>query len=454
VRRRPSAWPASWKRHDAPLGFDQREAAPRRAHQRAVHGGVEVGRDDGGAGVARGQRRGVVDQVREVRARHALGARREFGQVHLGRQRLAAGVQGEDRLPLHQRGAAHMHAAVEAAGAEQRGIQVLRQVGRGQQDDAVPAVEAVEAGQQLGNRLRVLPVAAGAAGHAGRGQGVDLVEEQDAGGVAARLLEQAADAHGADADEHLGELRAGGVQEGHAGLARQRGGEARLAVAGRAVEQDAAAGGGADGREARGLAQVGDDVGQFRLRLLLARDVGEGPRAGRELARAVAHAAHLPRIDAGEGEQRQEAEQGGDGGQPFRGRRLVADGGAGRGDGPHGLPGDRRLHLPQRAVAERDDGARLAHQHLRHLLPGKRRGVLAEGHGRRGRRGQPRMQREAEGDKGAEAEGGGEARQEARPRAGPEPEAAQAGGFRRAHRWILGSSARIFPAAPRLDTES
>src|SRR3712207_2339475 len=56
-------------------------------------------------------------------------------------------------------------------------------------------VQAVHASEELGHGLRVLAVVARAAGDARLGQGVDLVEEEDAGRGRARVLEQAAHAH-------------------------------------------------------------------------------------------------------------------------------------------------------------------------------------------------------------------------------------------------------------------
>src|SRR2546423_1073578 len=67
--------------------------------------------------------------------------------------------------------------------------------------------------------------------------GVDLVHEDDARGVLLGLLEEVADARGADADEHLDEVGARDREERHAGLARDGAGQQRLTCARRAVEQ-------------------------------------------------------------------------------------------------------------------------------------------------------------------------------------------------------------------------
>ena len=89
--------------------------------------------------------------------------------------------------------------------------------------------------EQLVQRLLLLVVAAAAGiGAAGAAERVELVDEDDAGRLLARLLEQVAHPRGADADEHLDEFRAVDREERHAGLARDGARQQRLAGAGRA----------------------------------------------------------------------------------------------------------------------------------------------------------------------------------------------------------------------------
>ena len=108
---------------------------------------------------------------------------------------------------------------------------------------------------------------------------VDLVDEDDRPAHPACLLEQVADAAGADADEHLHEVGAGDRQEPDAGLAGDGAGEQRLAGAGRTDEQDALGDAGADLAEPLGHPQEVDDLGDLLLDARVAGDVGE--RGGR-----------------------------------------------------------------------------------------------------------------------------------------------------------------------------
>src|SRR5207344_1742980 len=93
--------------------------------------------------------------------------------------------------------------------------------------------------EQLVQRLLALVVTAAEAGAAVAADRVDLVHEDDAGARLLRLLEEVAHTGGADADEHLDEVRAGDGEEGDTGFTGDRAREQRLTGAGRPIEQDA-----------------------------------------------------------------------------------------------------------------------------------------------------------------------------------------------------------------------
>ncbi len=124
-------------------------------------------------------------------------------------------------------------------GPEEGAVEDVGAVGRGDEDDALVRVEAVHLDEELVERLLALVVAAAEAGAALAADGVDLVDEDEAGGVLLALVEEVADARGADADEHLDEVRAADGEEGHVGLAGHGPGEEGLARARGADEEDA-----------------------------------------------------------------------------------------------------------------------------------------------------------------------------------------------------------------------
>ena len=147
--------------------------------------------------------------------------------------------------------------AVEAAGAAEGGIDVPGGVGGGEDQDAfVGGGDAVEFGEEL-----VDEVAAGAGAHvgAGGGEGVDLVEEEDAGAVAAGLLEEFVEVFFGVAEPHVEHVVDADGEEAGVDFAGGGAGEVGFAAAGRAVHEDASAGGFAVGLVEFGVLERVDD---------------------------------------------------------------------------------------------------------------------------------------------------------------------------------------------------
>ena len=178
-------------------------------------------------------------------------------------------------MPALEVGRLDRDLAVEAARAQQRRVEDVGPVGGRDEDDVGLDVEAVHLDQQLVERLLALVVAAAQTGAAVPSDGVDLVDEDDRRGVLLGLLEQVADAAGADTDEHLDEVGAGDRVERHAGLAGDGTRQQRLAGAGRPVQQDALGDLRADGLELGRLLQELLDLLELLDGLVGAGDVGE-----------------------------------------------------------------------------------------------------------------------------------------------------------------------------------
>ncbi len=95
----------------------------------------------------------------------------------------------------------------------------VRAVGGSDNDDAVVDLEAVHLDQQLVQGLLALVVATAQAGTAVAADGIDLVDEDNAGRLLLGLVEHVAHTGGAHADEHLDEVRTGDREEGDFRLA-------------------------------------------------------------------------------------------------------------------------------------------------------------------------------------------------------------------------------------------
>ena len=160
-------------------------------------------------------------------------------------------------------------------GPQERRVEDVGAVGGGDDDHVGVRVEAVHLDEDLVEGLLALVVAATEAGAALAADRVDLVDEDDARRVALGLVEQVADAAGADADEHLDELGAGDAEERHAGLTGDGACHQRLAGAGRPDQQDAARDAGAERVELLRVLEELDDFLELRLGLIDAGHVVE-----------------------------------------------------------------------------------------------------------------------------------------------------------------------------------
>ena len=229
-------------------------------------------------------------------------------------ERLAAAVHLEDALAALEVGGVDADLAVEAAGAQQRGVEDVGAVRRRDDDDVHLRVEAVHLDEHLVERLLALVVTAAHAGAAVAADGVDLVDEDDRRGGLLGLVEQVAHAARADADEHLDEVRARDRVERHARLAGDRAGEERLAGSGRAVQQHALRDARADRLEPRGVLQEVLDLLHLLDGLVGAGDVLEGDLRhllGDELRARLAelHDLAAAALGAREQEPEEQAEQ-------------------------------------------------------------------------------------------------------------------------------------------------
>jgi hypothetical protein len=131
-------------------------------------------------------------------------------------------VDRENRFAALDVGPVENHLAVEPPRPQQGRVEDVGPVSGGDHDQVGRAVETVHLDQDLVEGLLALVVAAAQARAALAADGVDLVDEDDAGGVALGLLEEVAHPAGPHPDEHLDELGAGNAEEGDPGLAGHR----------------------------------------------------------------------------------------------------------------------------------------------------------------------------------------------------------------------------------------
>ena len=172
-------------------------------------------------------------------------------------------------------GQSHHHAAVKAAGAQQRGIEHVRAVGRGDENHAIVRLESVHLDEQLVQCLLALVVSAAEACATVTAHSIDFVDEDDAGRVLLALFKQVANAACANADKHFNEVGTGDGEERHIGFAGNRTGQQGLAGSRRSDEQHALGNASAELLELLRLAQVFDDLFQLFLGFIHAGHIFE-----------------------------------------------------------------------------------------------------------------------------------------------------------------------------------
>ena len=183
---------------------------------------------------------GLVDDVGQLRAAGAAGCPGDLLHVDGSAHFDVPGVHLQNRFPARQIRQLHRDPPVEPARPQQRGIQGFRPVRGRQNDHALVPVKSVHLRQQLVQGLLPLVVSADAASRVPLlADGVDLVDEHDAGGLLIRLLEQVADLRRAHAHEHFHKLGSGDGEEGYLRLPGHRLRQQGFARAGRAHQQRA-----------------------------------------------------------------------------------------------------------------------------------------------------------------------------------------------------------------------
>ena len=225
---------------------------------------------------ASGEDRGLVDQVGKVRAAEARSLAGEDVEVDRRVERLVARVYVEDLPAALDVRPVEGHVAVETTRPKKGGVEDVWPVGGRDDDDVGVGVESIHLDQQLIQGLLTLVVTAAEPGPALAADGVDLINEDDAGRVLLGLVEQVADATRAHTDEHLDELRARDGEERHTRFARNRLAEQGFPGPGRTHEEHALGNARTQGNELFGVLEELDDLGELLFRFIDSGHVGKG----------------------------------------------------------------------------------------------------------------------------------------------------------------------------------
>ena len=164
---------------------------------------------------------------------------------------------------------------IEAARAQQRRIEHVGTVSRGDDDHTGGTFEAVHLYQQLIQGLFALVVTATEASAALTAYGVDFVDEYDAGCILFRLLEHVANPRRADTDKHFHEIGTGNAEEWDFRFASNGAGEQGFTGTGRANHQYPARNASPELLKFLRVPQELDQFGDFFFGFVHARHIGK-----------------------------------------------------------------------------------------------------------------------------------------------------------------------------------
>ena len=202
----------------------------------AVDGSIDLLPANGGLAGAGGGDGALVHEVLKLGARETGSTTGDGLEVDIGLEGLATGVDAKDALTALEVGKINGDLTIETAGTEEGLIENIDTVGGGNGDNAGVAIETVHLDEDLVDGLLALVVATGETGTTLTTDGIDLINEDDAGGVLLGLAEDVTDTGGTDANEHLDELGTRDGDEGYAGLTGHGLGEKGLTGTGGSVK--------------------------------------------------------------------------------------------------------------------------------------------------------------------------------------------------------------------------
>ncbi len=279
------------------LFISDHHAAPLGPHHDLVLGLLHVDHGHFVAVEAGGQKGALIDQVGQVGPRETGGGPGQDGQIDIFGQGDIAGVHPEDPFATLHVGQIDHHLAVEAARSQQGRVEHVGAVGGRDQDHPVVGFETVHLDQELVEGLLALVVAPSQTGAAVAADGIEFVDEDDAGRVLLALLEQVAHPAGPHADEHLHEIGPGEAEEGHPRFTGHRPRQQGLARSRRAEQEHALGNAAPQALEFCGVFQKLDDLFEFLLGFIGPGHIVEGDlhlAPGEQAGPALAEAEHPP----------------------------------------------------------------------------------------------------------------------------------------------------------------
>mmetsp|Transcript_254 Transcript_254/g.544 ORF Transcript_254/g.544 Transcript_254/m.544 type:complete len:310 (-) Transcript_254:755-1684(-) len=246
-----------------------------KADHDTVDGTINLLPANGGLASTGGGDGSLIHQVLKLSTGEAGSTTGNGFEVNIRLEWLASGVDAKDALTALEVGKVNSDLAVETARTEEGLIKDVNAVRGGNGNDAGVAVESIHLDKDLVDGLLTLVVTTGETGTTLTTDGINLINENDAGGVLLRLTEDITDTGGTDTDKHLNELGTGDGNEGNTGLTGNGLGEEGLTGTGRTVEDDTTGDATSVGGIDLGLLEEINNLGKLKLGTVAAGNVLE-----------------------------------------------------------------------------------------------------------------------------------------------------------------------------------
>ncbi len=191
------------------LGIRYDQALPLDPHHNFVFRLFEMVHRNRFLVLARGQKSGFVDEIGEIRSRESGSALGEDVELYIVVQRNVPGVHLQYSFAPADIGPVDDHLPVEPAGPQQRGVEHVRPVRRGDDDDAAILLESIHLYEELVQRLFAFIVPTAQSGAPVPADCIDFIDKYNRGCILLSGLEQVPDAARTDSDKHLDEFGAG-----------------------------------------------------------------------------------------------------------------------------------------------------------------------------------------------------------------------------------------------------
>ena len=214
-----------------------------------------------------------VYQVRQVSAGKARRPTGDDLRINIRCGRHLAQMHLQDEFAPPNIGVRHDDLAVEPAGTQERRIEDVRTIRRGDEDHALVRLKTIHLDQQLIQCLLALIIAATKSGAAVPPNCIHFIDKQQTRRILLSLLEHIAHTASADTDKHLDKLGAGDREEWHICFARNGARQERFTRPWRTDEEHSLRNAATQALELLRIAQELDDFLELLFRFVNTGDI-------------------------------------------------------------------------------------------------------------------------------------------------------------------------------------